>query len=69
MEIGKCLNLWRLKMTKYEIRKDGIVYCSFNDETCMYSKEVLKGMKDAGYRLYIDGKLANINKLDDTKLK
>ena len=45
-------------MSKYEVRKDGIVYCGFDDESCMYSKDALKTMRDAGYKLYIDGKLA-----------
>lgn len=44
-------------MSKYEIRKDGKVYCGFDDELCMYSKEVLKNMREAGYKLYVDGKL------------
>lgn len=44
-------------MSKYEIRKDGIIYCCFDDESCMYSNETLKNMRDAGYKLYVDGKL------------
>ena len=57
-------------MSKYEIKKDGKSYCSFTDESCMYSKETLKSMREAGYKLYIDGKLAksqNKNKKDENK--
>lgn len=45
-------------MSKYEIRKDGVAYCGFNDESLMYDKETLKQMNAEGYKLYIDGKLA-----------
>ena len=51
-----------VKMSKYEIRKDGKAYCGFDDESCMYDKETLKAMRDAGYKLYIDGKLARAQK-------
>lgn len=49
-------------MSKYEIRKDGIIYCGYDDESCGYDKETLKSMRSAGYKLYIDGKLAKTNK-------
>jgi hypothetical protein len=49
-------------MKKYEIKKDGVAYCSFDDESCMYDKETLKEMCSAGYKLYIDGKLARVQK-------
>lgn len=49
-------------MSKYEIRKDGKTYCSFDDESCMYDKETLKAMRSAGFKLYIDGKLAKVQK-------
>lgn len=42
---------------KYEIRKDGRTYVSSPLPACGYSKETLKNMKRAGYRLYEDGKL------------
>lgn len=44
-------------MSKYEIRKDGVVYAHWDDPSCTPGKETLKNMKAAGYRLYIDGKL------------
>ena len=44
-------------MPKYEIRKDGKSYCSWTDPKCTPDKDTLKSMKQAGYRLYIDGKL------------
>ena len=49
-------------MSKYEIRKDGKTCCGFDDESCMYDKETLKAMRDAGYKLYIDGKLARVQR-------
>ena len=51
-------------MSKYEIRKDGKTYCGFDDESCMYDKETLKAMRDAGYKLYMDGKLTRAQKKD-----
>lgn len=50
------------RMSKYEIRKDGKAYCGFDDESCMYDKETLKAMRSAGFKLYIDGKLAKVQK-------
>lgn len=51
-----------VRMSKYEIRKDGKAYCGFDDESCMYDKETLKAMRDTGFKLYIDGKLARAQK-------
>lgn len=42
---------------KYEVRKDGRVYAGWGDPSCSPSRDTLKAMKSAGYRLYIDGKL------------
>lgn len=50
------------RMSKYEIRKDGKAYCGFDDESCMYDKETLKAMRSAGFKLYINGKLAKMQK-------
>lgn len=44
-------------MAKYEIRRDGIVYCSWTDPSCTPNRDTLKSMKSAGFRLYVDGKL------------
>ena len=55
-----------MSVSKYEIRKDGVTYCGFDDESCMYSDETLKNMRDAGYKLYVDGKLAKKEKKDKT---
>lgn len=44
-------------MSKYEIRKEGRVFAHWDDPSCSPSKETLKNMKQAGYRLYIDGRL------------
>jgi hypothetical protein len=56
-------------MSKYEIRKDGVAYCSFNDESCMYDKETLKAMREAGFKLYIDRKLARGQKSNNEQNK
>ena len=56
-------------MSKYEIRKDGVAYCGFDDESCMYDKETLKAMRLAGYKLYIDGKLARGQKINEKEQK
>ena len=41
----------------YEIRKEGRVYMRWYDPALTYPKETLKSMKQAGYRLFIDGKM------------
>lgn len=43
---------------KYEIRKDGKTYCAWTEPTCAPDPKTIKSMKAAGYRLYVDGKLA-----------
>ena len=42
---------------KYEIKKDGKVIVSYDDERCHYSVETLRNMRQNGYKLYIDGKM------------
>lgn len=54
-------------MSKYEIKKDGVAYCGFDDESCMYDKATLKAMRDAGFKLYIDGKLTRGQKNNENK--
>ena len=44
-------------MSKYEVRKEGRVFARWDDPALTPSNEILKAMKIAGYRLYIDGKL------------
>ena len=44
-------------MSKYEIRKDGKVFAHWDDPHLTPDKDALKRMRDAGYRLYVDGKL------------
>lgn len=44
-------------MSKYEIRKDGKVFAHWDDPRLTPDKDTLKSMRDAGYRLYQDGKL------------
>ena len=42
---------------RFEIRKDNKPYAGWNDPKLTPSKETLRSMKAAGYRLYVDGKL------------
>ena len=42
---------------KIEARKNGVVYCVYSDESMLPDKDIIKSMKDAGYKLYQDGKL------------
>ena len=44
-------------MGKYEIRKEGKVFASWDDHRLTPNKDTLRSMRDAGYRLYVDGKL------------
>lgn len=44
-------------MCPIEIRRDGEVICVCADESCLYSKEIMKDLKDNGYKFYQDGKL------------
>lgn len=44
-------------MNKIEVKKDGVIYCVYDDESLLPNKEIIKNMKAAGYKLYIDGKL------------
>ena len=44
-------------MSKYEIRREGKVYAHWDAPSLTPDKETLKQMKQAGYRLYVDGKL------------
>lgn len=41
----------------YEIRKDGKCYMSWTNPACGYSRETLRSMKEAGYRLFIDDRM------------
>lgn len=44
-------------MSKIEAKKDGVVYCVYEDESTLPDKETIKSMKAAGYKLYQNGKL------------
>lgn len=45
-------------MSKIEVRKDGRVYRVFDDEVeQLPDDKIIQSMKEAGYRLYKDGKL------------
>ena len=44
-------------MSPIEARKDGVVYCVYVDETVLPDTETIRNMKNAGYKLYQDGKL------------
>ena len=53
-------------MSKIECRKGDVVYCVYADETALPDKSTIKSMKEAGYKLYRDGRLY---KNDQDKLK
>jgi hypothetical protein len=44
-------------MSPIEVRRDGEVICVCADESCLYPKEIMKDMKDYGYKFYQDGKI------------
>lgn len=44
-------------MQAIEVRKDGVIYCTYADESALPDKDTIKIMKAAGYKLYQDGKL------------
>lgn len=41
---------------KFSIRKNGKVYMAWDDPGLTYPREILRSMKAAGYRLYVDGR-------------
>lgn len=47
-----------------EVRKNGVVYCVYADESTLPNEETLRCMKTAGYKLYQNGKLYKANKND-----
>ena len=44
-------------MGQIEIRRDGEVICVCADESCLYPRDIMKDMKDNGYKFYQDGKI------------
>lgn len=44
-------------MSEIEVRKNGVVYCVYADESCLPDKNTMKSMKAAGYKFYQDGKI------------
>lgn len=45
----------------YEVRKNGRVYMHTPDERCRYAPDIEAAMIEAGYSIYIDGKLLKKN--------
>lgn len=41
----------------YELRKEGRTFCQWTTPALTPPPDVLRGMKQNGYRLYVDGKL------------
>lgn len=41
----------------YEIKKDGVLKMSTNDEKCLYDKNIRAQMRKSGYKIYKDGKI------------
>ena len=44
-------------MGPIEVRRDGEVICVCKDESCLYSADIMKDMKQYGYKFYQDGKI------------
>jgi hypothetical protein len=44
-------------MSPIEVCRDGEVICVCSDETCLYPPEIMKDMRDYGYKFYQDGKI------------
>lgn len=49
-------------MKEIEVRKDGVVYCVYADESMLPDEDTIKSMRAAGYKLYQDGKLYKVQK-------
>ena len=43
--------------SQIEVRRDGIVICVCNDESCLYPVEIMKDMAKYGYKFYQNGKI------------
>jgi hypothetical protein len=44
-------------VNEIEVRRDGVVYCVYVDESILPDKDTMKSMKMAGYKFYQNGKL------------
>ena len=44
-------------MSPIEVRRDGEVICVCKDESCLYSTDIMKDMKQYGHKFYQDGKI------------
>lgn len=42
---------------KFEVKKDGVVKMSTDEEACIPDKETRDCMRRAGYKLYLGGKI------------
>lgn len=42
---------------KFEVKKDGRTYAAFDDRKMMYPDEIIKTMKQNGYKIYEDGRI------------
>lgn len=40
-----------------KVCRNGISYCTCKDESCLYPPEIMKKMKECGYKFYQDGKI------------
>ena len=41
----------------YEIKKDGVLKMSTENENCIYTKEIRAQIRRAGFKIYKDGKI------------
>ena len=47
---------------KIEVRRDGVVYCVYYDESVLPDEKTMKEMKLTGYKFYQNGKIYKPNK-------
>ena len=44
-------------LNEIEVRKDGVTYCVYSDESVLPDKNTMKSMKSSGYKFYQNGRL------------
>ena len=45
-----------------KVYRDGVSYCTCKDESCLYPPEIMKRMRECGYKFYQNGKIYKPNK-------
>lgn len=49
-----------------EVRRGGVVICTWKDESCANEPRIIKDMKANGYKFYQDGKMYKPEKKEET---